>query len=145
MTNGLLKNTVNFTSKIFFQLILKNKPWMCQPCCQTVKQHDSRTAGKFHLEFKGSGMVALCSKCYYCIGDKDKSSSKGISKKHNTLTSEEYKNVLFSQGISSGVNKGLRMKNNVMYTYTQNRKGLNYMYGKRIVLPDHVTTRPTLL
>ena len=139
------KEYCEFHKQDFFSTHLKNKPWMCQPCCQTVKQHDSRTAGKFHLEFKGSGMVALCSKCYYCIGDKDKSSSKGISKKHNTLTSEEYKNVLFSQGISSGVNKGLRMKNNVMYTYTQNRKGLNYMYGKRIVLPDHVTTRPTLL
>ena len=75
------KEYCEFHKQDFFATKLKDKPWMCQPCCQTVKQHDSRTAGKFHLEFKGSGMVALCSKCYYCIGDKEKSSFKGISKK----------------------------------------------------------------
>ena len=129
----------------FFETMWKDEQWVCQPCCQAVKLYDSRTAGKFHLEFKGRGMVALCSKCYYCIGDKPKLSSKGISKTHNMLASEDYKSVLFSQGISCGVNKGFRIKNNVMYTYTQNRKGLNYMYGKRVVMDDHVTTRPTML
>ena len=50
-----------------------------------------------------------------------------------------------AHGTLGGVNKGFRIKNNVMYTYTQNRKGLNYMYGKRVVMDDHVTTRPTML
>ena len=129
----------------FFETAFEGNTWNPLPCCEKVKVFDSRTPGKFHLEFKGDGVIALCSKSYYCIGKDPKLSTKGISKVHNSLTASNFKDVLFNQEISSGINKGFRVRDNTIYTYTQSRKGLNYMYGKRPVMSDHVTTTPTLL
>ena len=129
----------------FFETCFNGKEWYPHPCCEKVKVFDNRTPGKFHVEFKGDGLVALCSKSYYCIGKESKLSSKGISKVHNNLTADNYKDVLFTQEIKQGINKGFRVRDHSIYTYTQNRKGLNYMYGKRPVMSDHVTTRPTSL
>ena len=42
-----------------------------------------RTPGLFKLESEGSGMIALCSKCYFVNGEKKKFSTKGMSKKEN--------------------------------------------------------------
>ena len=110
-----------------------------------MAKHDSRTVGKFHLEWHGDGVIALCSKCYYCIGDQTKKSSKGISKRHNELSQQDYMHVLLNETILLGKNMGFRMKGKDMFTYVQTRKGLNYMYGKRIVQSDHITTLPTHL
>lgn len=129
----------------FFETVFEGREWKPSACCQKVKVFDSRTPGKFHIEFEGDGVIALCSKCYYCIGKQSKLSAKGISKVHNNLTASNYKDVLFNQEISTGINKGFRIRDNTIFTYTQNKKGLNYMYGKRPVLSDHVTTTPTSL
>lgn len=37
------------------------------PCCAEVKKYSNRTPGLFKEEFKGSGMVALSSKTYFCM------------------------------------------------------------------------------
>ena len=43
---------------------------------------------------------------------------------------------------SSGVNKGFRVVNNMMYTYEQVRDAFSYFYPKRKVLTDGVSTTP---
>lgn len=129
----------------FFDCMFEKNEWTQRNCCKKIAKHDSRTVVKFHVEWKGEGVIALCSKCYYCIGDETKLSSKGISKKHNQLTKEDYLYVLLNQTITNGANMGFRIKGGDVFTYTQNRKGLNYMYGKRLVSSDHVTTFPTKL
>jgi hypothetical protein len=129
----------------FFDAAFAGLEWNPSECCQRVAKYDSREAGKFHAEFTGDGIIALCSKCYYCIGDKPKLSSKGVSKTHNQLTHHDYLDVLFRPHISIGTNRGFRIKNDRIFTYTQTKKALNYMYYKRVVSSDHVTTFPTHL
>ena len=42
--------------------------------------HDKRTPGLFKVEFEGDGIIALCSKSYFCwSNDKSKFSSKGLT------------------------------------------------------------------
>lgn len=131
--------------KEFFKHMFEQKDWHQNECCKKVAKHDSRTVGKFHIEWIGEGVIALCSKSYYCIGNNVKLSSKGISQRHNQLTEKDYMHVLMNQSISSATNMGFRVRGGSVFTYIQKRKGLNYMYGKRIVSSDHVTTYPTHL
>ena len=117
-------------------------PWEPRDCCIARKKFDKRTPGLFKIEWEGRGMVALCSKTYYGWGEEDKCSSKGVSKKHTELNRERYLNVLKDQQTGSGVNVGFRMKDNQMHTYRQERDALSYLYPKRKVQADGVTTRP---
>jgi hypothetical protein len=50
-----------------------------------------------------------------------------------------------NQTKSHGINRGFRVKNDNMFTYVQEKKGLNYLYCKRPVCKDGVTTLPTHL
>lgn len=129
----------------FFKAMFSGHIWEPEDCCKTVAKYYQRSAGLFHCENVSTGVVALCSKCYYCFGKDPKYSSKGVSKKYNNYTERDYLDVLHNQKIKDGTNKGFRVKGEQILTYVQTRKGLNYMYGKRIVSSDHVTTRPTLL
>jgi len=145
-SNWFAKEFCDKHQSLFFYCKFNNSEWSPEECCQKVAKFDSRTVGKFHMEWKGEGVVALCSKAYYCIGDTNKYSSKGISKVHNQLTEKDYLHVLYNQQIVHGTNKGFRIRGNDIYTYVQqNRKALNFLYGKRVVQPDHITTLPTQL
>lgn len=128
---------------LFFNTVFKGDEWQPSECCKRAAKFDSRTIGKFHVEWIGEGVIALCSKCYYCIGQHRKLSTKGISKTHNTLTELDFMDTLLNQTISQCTNKGFRARRDQMLTYTQYKKGLNYMYAKRIVCEDHITTLPT--
>ena len=139
------------------------------PCCLERKRYDGRTPGKFKEEFRGADMVALNSKTYFCRKDETdldrefpeppdetderkkirlakrdkcarKYSSKGLSKKNNRLTYEDYSSVLATKRRVVGTNKGFVKKNNVTYTYSQRKTGLTYFYAKRKVHEDGVTT-----
>jgi hypothetical protein len=131
----------------FFHAKFSGSAWEPDQCCRELAQFDNRTVGKLHVEWSGEGVVALCSKCYFCIdnSEKPKLSAKGISRKHNDLSVKDYLEVLLTQNIKEGVNRGFRVKGDRIYTYLQKKKGLNYMYGKRIVCDDHITTFPTNL
>ena len=50
--------------------------------------------------------------------------------------------VLLTKQDSAGVNRGFRVVNNTMYTYTQVRDAFSYFYPKRKVLEDGVSTLP---
>ncbi|CAH3132563.1 unnamed protein product [Porites lobata] len=106
------------------------------------KAYDKRTPGLFKEEWSGAGIIGLSSKTYYCFGDYDKFSCKGVNKKTNDINKEKYLNVLLTKQSSSGLNKGFRVVNNSMYTYEQVRDGFSYFYPKRKVLEDGVTTVP---
>jgi hypothetical protein len=97
---------------------------------------DRRTPGLFKLEFKGEGIISLCSKTYYCFGEAAaKLSCKGISKRHNTFQKTDFMDVLKNQASGRGINVGFRVHNHQVLTYEQTRYGLSYFYAKREVLP----------
>lgn len=51
----------------------KNKfSWFPTTDTQEHATYDKRTPGLFKVEWEGDGIVALCSKTYYCWGTKDK-------------------------------------------------------------------------
>ena len=115
-------------------------------CCRHHQTFDKRTPGLFKVEFQGEGIVALCSKTYFCFGKQgQKSSSKGLSKTTNKLTKDSYLQVLKTGTSGSGVNRGFRPVDGVMYTYKQTKNALSYFYIKRQVQADGISTQPLLL
>ena len=105
---------------------------------------DKRTPGLFKLEYKGDGIVALCSKTYCCFGKdaQTKTSAKGISKRLNVLTKNKYLQVLNTRKSGSGINKGFRTDGRSMFTCTQQRDALSYFYIKRKVKENGSSTEP---
>ena len=131
----------------FVQAMVSGRPWTRAPCCEGSHLYDQKTPGLFKVEWQGEGMVCLCSKTYYCSGvNKDKMSCKGIQKSRNskTLTYARYKDILDSGKNGGGVNMGFRFDPSTqrMYTYSQTRQSLSYLYGKRKVLEDGIHTAP---
>jgi hypothetical protein len=51
----------------------------------------------FKEEYSGDGIIALCSKTYYCFGKEDKFSCKGINKRTNQFIKDKYMDVLLSK------------------------------------------------
>ena len=125
-------------------------PWRegenCESC-RTRRRFDKRLPGVFKEEYRGEGMVALCSKTYYCFGEgsSDKCSSKGLSKTQNKLTKDRFLEVLRSEKSGGGTNRGFRTDGKAVYTYTQTRKSLSFFYIKRRVRSDGVSTKPLLI
>eukprot|EP00732_Lithocolla_globosa_P003740 Lithocolla_globosa_v1_NODE_3122_length_1759_cov_57.233568.p1 type:complete len:331 gc:universal NODE_3122_length_1759_cov_57.233568:631-1623(+) len=116
------------------------------------KKYTRRIPGLFKVEYTGTGIVALASKLYFVTGteeekDKYKLSSKGVQKANNAdlLTFEKYKDCLDSGEARSVTNRGFRMIDDKMITYSQTKRGLTPIYDKRIVLEDGRTTIPSPL
>lgn len=96
--------------------------------------------GLFKVEWMGDKFVGLNAKSYYCEGTKgDKYSSKGISHS-NKMTFDEYKRVLKKSPIGFQTNRGFRLKDGTVHTYTVKKSGLTHTYVKRKVLQDGITT-----
>ena len=71
-----------------------------------------------------------------------KFSSKGVSKRHLTSPMTKFRRVLKTHRAQSGCNRGFRVRNNAVFTYTQERRGFSYLYCKRKVLDDGIHTDP---
>ena len=152
-----------------FQHARRTDSWVQHDCCKSHQLWDSRTPGKFKLEFTGHTILALNAKTYICSKDieemavqfpdpvdaspkhkarvdkerrsnRAKVSSKGLSKRTNALTEQQFRSVLTTKTSVSGINRGFVRKNNVTYTYRQEKRGLTYFYGKRKVLDDGIST-----
>ena len=106
------------------------------------RAYDKRTPGLFKVEYQGEGIIALCSKTYYCFGQYDKFSCKGINKKCNEITKAKFLNVLQTMQSASGINRGFRCINHQVLTYKQERAGFSFFYPKRKVLEDGISTIP---
>ena len=129
----------------FFTTVFSGASWITANCedCVKTELHWRREVGLFHIEFEGSAFAGLSPKCYYCVGEKDKYSAKGVSKKLNKIKFEDFKSVIQSSKPVSITNRGFRMRDNSMHTYIQKKVGLAYLYIKRIVADNGIDTYPT--
>ena len=60
--------------------------WFPRTDTEEHAKHDKRTPGLFKVEWEGNGIISLCSKTYYCFGDrKDQFSCKGVNRKNNVI------------------------------------------------------------
>ena len=127
----------------YVQTRLAGLPWTAtEACCVARKAYDKRTPGLFKVEWHGDGFVGLCSKTYYCFGETDKSTTKGLSKRHNDIDKDTFLAVLTNRRSGSGFNRGFRVRDSTVMTYVQERAALTYFYPKRKVLADGLTTAP---
>ena len=126
----------------FIECKLRKEEWSQAPCCRQRQLDDKRTPGLFKVEYEGEGCVALTSKTYFCFGDTNKLASKGLNIGLNNLTKESYLDVLLSRRPGSGTNRGFRPLNNRILTYQQERAALPYLYTKRKVAADGISTTP---
>ena len=117
-------------------------------CCVQAYAHAKKTPGLFHTEAVGTKIVALNSKSYF-LGNSEsalpvKCASKGLSKKQNNLSFDHYKNVLDTCQSFSGQNINFKVSHDSgkthMVTYAQKRAALSYLYLKREVHADGITT-----
>ena len=123
---------------------LADRQWVGdEECCKMRRAFDKRTPGLFKVEWSGDGFVGLCSKTYYCFGPTDKYSTKGLSKRYNTIDNEAFLEVLTSRRSGSGTNRGFRVYKSAVMTYVQERAALTYFYAKRVVHEDGLSTGPT--
>ena len=125
------------------EYILNKHKWFPREDTPEHRAFDKRTPGLFKVEWEGDGIVALCSKTYFCFGETNKSSCKGLNKHTNEITKERYLDVLQSQTAGVGTNRGFRMRNGEMYTYQQTKTGFTYLYPKRKVGDDGISTTHT--
>jgi hypothetical protein len=145
--------------------------WFPNETTKELKAYNKRTPGLFKVEFEGTSIYALCSKLYFVEGvekpidpikeeekkkkaedpnyleddeedKKDKYSCKGIQKNQNEISKNRFHKVLFENEKDMCSNKGFRVIDNFMVTYIQQKKGLSYVYDKRKVLADGVSTMP---
>ena len=111
----------------------------------TWEQYDKRKPGLFKVETTKDKMICLCSKMYCCADadeQKQKMSCKGIQKDGNNVDYQKFHKVLFDGHEDKVTNKGFRYINGHMKSYEQVKKGLSYVYHKRIVGEDGITTKP---
>ena len=87
-------------------------------------------------------MIGLCSKTYFGWGEKNKCSTKGISKTQNTIEKAQFLQMLKTKQSTGGINVGFQVKDNAVYTYRQQHNALNYLYPKCKVMADGITTQP---
>ena len=121
-----------------------------QACCYTVYQHAKREPGLWKLECEATAIISLNSKSYICLGDEGKvikTSAKGVQKRINPLTFDDFNKVIDEKGEVPVINRGFRtsMDGVGMRSYTLSKRGLSYLYIKREVLDDGVSTAPLKL
>ncbi len=104
-------------------------------------QWDKRTPGKFKAEFVGNGMICISSKLYTAWSDKEtKFGCKGVQQKRNDLKVDNFLAVLKTQKPYNVQNAGFIKHGDVIRTYTQEKIGMGYFYGKRKVGADSYST-----
>ena len=130
----------------------------------TMKQCEKRTPGLFKVECVKDKIIALCSKMYFCSNTEEfcdccackkleckcekkcscnfKFSCKGIQKDNNNITYKKFENILHNKTHDMAKNQGFRYVNGFMKTYEQEKKGLSYIYNKRILLSNGIDTIP---
>ena len=101
-----------------------------------------RVPGLFKIEKEGQKMIALCAKSY--IID-TKAAHKGVQKRNTDLIHlNKYKECLFGSVELNAENRGFRVFDNEMTTYSVVKTGLTPIYDKRLVAADGVSTFPLI-
>ena len=109
---------------------IEKKNWFHRNDTPEHATYDKRTPVLFKEEHSGDGIIALCSKTYYCFGMEDKFSCKGINKRTNQITKDKYMDVLLLKKYGSSTNRGFRSMDNHVFTYFHERSGFSYFYPK---------------
>ena len=117
--------------------------WFMRDCCDKHRKYDRRAPAIFKEEARGNEIIALSSKTYVLKQtDGCKLSCKGINKKSVKNPIDIYSEVLQTGNSEEGQNRGMRAKDNTIFSYTQRRTGFSYLYCKCKVMNDSVTTVP---
>ena len=123
-------------------------------CCDDVRRFQKRTLGLWKVECEADAVIALAPKSYICFnhstdGTEDiletvKKSHKGVQPANNPLTARDYWRVMDSMKPHYVINRGIRLDQTkkLMRTYRQEKRGLSYLYVKRKVLDDGISTLP---
>ena len=124
--------------------------WFPDESTPELTAYTKRTPGLFKVEATGDEMVSLASKSYFLAGKKNKSALKGVQSRNNAelVCLDRYKQSLFGEHgeqVQTATNKGFRMWDNTMQSYTMRKDGLTPIYDKRLVLNDGVTTLPLIV
>ena len=133
---------ISYHRESYIKARTHNLVWLPPPCCQERTVYDQRTPGLFKIEWEGDVMTSLNSKCYLGEGKTQKMSCKGVIQHQNSLDMKKYRNVLETRKSHHVTNKNFRTHEHSMVTYQQSKTGLNYMYVKRKVCSDGVSTIP---
>ena len=70
---------------------------------------------------------AHCSKTYSCIGDYNKTITKGLTKQHNTLDKDSLMTVLTQQA-GGGEKMGFKLQGSFVYKYKQQRNSIIFLH-----------------
>ena len=120
------------------------------------EKFSERTPSLFKPKFVGIRSVWLTAKCYLVqdeVGE-NKYTCKGVSKKHNYLYFQRYKDILNvflkarrdseleEKDVDKTKNIGFRFYDQGRVTYEQNKPGLSAYYDKSYFLVDGTHTRP---
>ena len=122
-----------------------------------IDEFNKRTPGLFKAEFVGTSGVWLTAKCSLVENeaDENKYSCKGVSKEHNDLHFQPYKDALDvflktkrdseleGEDIDKAKNAGFRVYDQGIVTCKQNKLGLSAYYDKHSILADGIHTRPS--
>ena len=135
----------------WFQMSLEKKDFRAtrDQCCVERENYEKFTPGLFKLEYKGHGIIALGSKTYLCFGgaaygynEDPKIRCKGLKSSQNNITADTFKDVLHTRNPQGGTNHSFKLMDSKIYTYSQYRDSISYLYIKRKVEDDGVTTTP---
>ena len=147
MRGDSLDEIVNPEMKQAYEVDKKN--WL------PTDKFSERTPGLYKAEFVGTRGVWLTAKCYLVQNEagQNKYNCKGVSKKHNDLHFQRYKDVLDIflktrrdselEDIFRASNAGFRINDKDIVTYEQNKLGLSAYCDKRYVLVEGIYTRPS--
>ena len=118
--------------------------WFPRECCEKHTKYDKRERGLFKLEATGIELIALAPKTYHLTreNEPDCVKAKGINKSAIMNAKELYQKALLDRETGSADNIGFKPINNTIVTYTQRRRGFNFFYVKRTVMPNGIDTVP---
>ena len=145
LRNWMPVKACNIHYESYVSCMMNDKQWHPENCCILEYKRESRTPGKWKIEAEGEQMICLNSKTYILNSKNSinpKISSKGLSKT-NSFSFGDFSSVLSTQKGVAGENRGFKITpDKSIYSYKQKRTGLSYLYIKRIVLEDGISTIP---
>ncbi|RAW29872.1 hypothetical protein PC110_g13774 [Phytophthora cactorum] len=126
--------------------------WFPRDYNKEVAIFDRHTPGLFKDEWSGDDMVSLPYKNYICYlpdqSYKAKVSAKGVQqgrgRNEDVLNPDGFGTVVRDRITLQGTNKGFRLskESKSIIAYTQTKSALSYIYDKRQVLSDGISTIP---
>jgi len=125
---------------------LEKKNWLAD---ETDKV-SCKTLGLFKVEAVGVEMAIPSCKCYQLVdeaGQTKKLSQKGVSKKLNSYTLEEFLQPIYQNQPGTGINKGFLLVNEPkeMVRVDSTRAAISGFYVKRPVAEDKISTQSICL